>query len=420
MESRFIRWRDGVGTPSRIVIAGDFCPREENSADVAARAGEITAKVKPFFDAADHRVLQWECAVTQRDTPIDKSGPNHRCSPGCVAFAEALGVDSVLLANNHTGDYGAPGVEDTLAAFRSAGIATVGAGMDERSAAEPLRFEAAGRGFSLFNACEHEFGVAWGGHPGANAMDPFDLARRIRAEKATGRTVVTALHGGHEHFPFPSPRMRSLFRFFAESGSDAVFNCHTHCPLGYEIWKDVPIVCSPGNFYFPGRASSLPVWYIGYVPKFLFDDRGAFGLELLPYFDLKREIVPLEGDRAAAFFEYLEGLSAPLADDAELSRIFDAWSILSGLPMLNRIFGCVKPAAPLTERAGVTATLGLRNQFTCQSHDDLVRNTLLLAERYGLDRAREKTAFVEEARHPAWLRGTEAEQAVEAAAAPPR
>ena len=73
-----------------MAVAGDFCPREENCADLTARAFEITAPVKPFFDSADMKVLQWECTVTKQDTPIDKSGPNHRCYPECTVFAEAL------------------------------------------------------------------------------------------------------------------------------------------------------------------------------------------------------------------------------------------------------------------------------------------------------------------------------------------
>ena len=130
MNSRLIRWRGNAKeNEARVVISGDFCPREENCADVTARAGEITAKVKPYFDAAEFRIVQWECAVTKQDTPIDKSGPNHRCYPECVAFAEALGTDAVLLANNHIGDYGDPGVKDSLDTFRASGIRTAGAGM---------------------------------------------------------------------------------------------------------------------------------------------------------------------------------------------------------------------------------------------------------------------------------------------------
>ena len=417
MNSRLIRWRGNAERcEARVVISGDFCPREENCADVAARAGEITAKVKPFFDAAEFRIVQWECAVTKQDTPIDKSGPNHRCYPECAGFAEALDTDAVLLANNHIGDYGDPGVKDSLDTFRASGIRTAGAGMTPEEAAKPLYFKAGNIEIALLNACECEFGTAWNGSPGSNAMDPFVLAAQIKAEKAAGKRVIVALHGGHEHFPFPSPRMRSLCRFLADSGADAVYNCHTHCILGCEVRNGVPIVYSPGNFYFPNRPTSIPTWYLGYVPKFYFDAEGACALELLPYFNLKQEIRPLEGELFDAFFKYFDELSAPIADDALLGKIFDGWCALNGVSMLNGLFNHPKPAS-LTDREEVKKNLGLRNLYTCQAHNDLIRNTLFLMERYALKEAEAEIPRIRAARDPEWLKGTAVEEAVKAAAA---
>ena len=111
MTTRFIKLRNCRENNFSMVVAGDFCPREENCGYLIERIDEITAAVKPFFQTADLKLLQWECTVTRQDTPIDKSGPNHRCYPECAAFAPALGIDTVLLANNHTGDYGTPGIQ---------------------------------------------------------------------------------------------------------------------------------------------------------------------------------------------------------------------------------------------------------------------------------------------------------------------
>ena len=338
-----IQWRQRGDKQFSAAIAGDFCPREENCADLVARVREITAPVKPFFESADMRVLQWECTVTKQDTPIDKSGPNHRCYPECSVFAEALNIDTVLLANNHTGDYGDPGVRDTLDTFANMGIRTVGAGMNEAEAAKPLYVEYNGLKAALLNAAEYEFGMAYGDKPGSNALDPIRLAAQIKAEKAKNDLVIVTLHGGHEHLPYPSPRMRSWFRYFADCGADAVFNCHTHCPLGYEIYNGVPIVYSPGNFYFPNRPTSLPCWYIGYVPKFFFDKEGAYAMEILPYFNYKQGFRLPDEKESAAFFAYLDKLSAPIADEKELQKIFNAWCCSSGY--LSALFGREKPEA---------------------------------------------------------------------------
>ena len=329
MHTKQIQWRDVAGSELKITVAGDFCPREINSDDVAARAGEICAKIKPYFEASDLRLLQWECAVTEKDTPIAKSGPNHRCFPNALAFAEELKTDAVLLANNHTGDYGASGVEDTLKIFAARGIGTVGAGMTQTEAEAPLVVTRNGFRIGLLNAAEHEFGIASGNRPGAAGLEIPEFPARIRALKEQCNLVLVLLHGGHEHYPYPSPRLQKLCRFMAESGADAVFNCHSHCPCGYEIYRNVPIVYSPGNFYFPARPNSRPSWYIGYVPKFHFDRKGAFALELLGYYNRKQALKPFSGTEQEQFSAYLEKLNAPLDHPEELQSLFDAWCVIS-------------------------------------------------------------------------------------------
>lgn len=400
MNTRMIQWRQGEEKNFSVAIAGDFCPREENCADLTARAFEITAPVKPFFDGADVKMLQWECTVTRQDTPIDKSGPNHRCYPECAVFAQALGIDTVLLANNHTGDYGDPGVKDTLDTFKGLGIRTLGAGMNGEEAAQPLRLTQNGIKVSFLNAAEYEFGIASGSRGGSNALDPVLLASQIRAEKAAGNLVVAVLHGGHEHLPYPSPRMCSWFRFFAECGADAVFNCHTHCPLGYEIRNGIPIVYSPGNFYFPNRPTSLPCWYIGYVPKFYFDPQGAYAMELLPYFNYKAGLKLMDEEQSQAFFAYLDGLCAPIADKEALQKIFNSWSANSSY--FSSVFGRQKP--DFGKREEVAGSLGLRNLMTCQSHYDILRNDLLLMEQYQLTEAQKGMELIEKAQRPEFVK----------------
>lgn len=404
MQTKLIRWRESSGTELKICTAGDFCPREANSADAAERAEEICREIKPYFEDAAVRILQWECALTDKDTPIAKSGPNHRCFAPALSFAEALRIDAVLLANNHTGDYGAAGVEDTLNAFASHGIKTVGAGMTQAEAEAPLIVERDGLRIGLLNAAEHEFGIACGNIPGAAGLNILDLPRRIRDLKEKTDLVMVLLHGGHEHYPFPSPRLRQLCRFIAESGADAVFNCHSHCPCGYEIFNGVPIVYSPGNFYFPPRPASLPCWFIGYVPKFHFDRKGAFALELLGYYNYQKALKPLSGTEADQFFAYLDTLNAPLDKPAELQSLFDAWCVKSGVRGYLSSLRQTPSGTDFEGEENIRPWLVIRNLFSCESHHDLLRNSLLLIERGELHRAESRIPEIEALQNPPWVR----------------
>ena len=315
-----------------------------------------------------------------------------------------IACDTVLLANNHTGDYGAGGVKDTLDAFAKLNIRTVGAGMNAADAARPLRIKQNGLTVSVINAAEYEFGIAYDDVPGAYGIDPLQIAMDVKREKAECDLVIVTLHGGHEMYSYPTPRLRKLCRTMVDMGADAVFNCHTHCPLGYEVYNNVPIIYSPGNFYFPNRPTSLPCWYLGYLPKFFFDENGAFALELLPYLNYKEALTLLDEAQTEKFFAYLDELTSPIADEARLQKLFDAWCARSGLNgYFGQLFNRVIPES-FQVREGVKKNLGLRNLFTCQSHHDLLRNTLLLMERYQLEEAKELIPLINAAQNPEWVK----------------
>jgi len=49
--------------------------------------------------------------------------------------------------------------------------------------------------------------------PGANPLDIIDNVNQIKAAKATHDKVICIIHGGHEYYHLPSPRMQKQYRF---------------------------------------------------------------------------------------------------------------------------------------------------------------------------------------------------------------
>ena len=403
MKSRWIQWRESVSPVVKSAVAGDFCPREVNSEDTAARAKEIVSEIKPYFEDADLSFLQWECTVTSRETPIIKCGPNHRCFEPAAAAAKELGVDCVLLANNHTGDYDDGGVEDTLSTFRSLQIATVGAGMDQAEAEKPLLLEKNGLKIAVINAAEHEFGIACGKRPGAAGMNIMRISQEIRSLKKEYDIVLVTLHGGHEHYAFPSPRLKEMCRFFADCGASAVFNCHSHCPMGYEIYNGVPIVYSPGNFYFPPRPTSSAAWFIGYVPKFHFDKEGAFGLEILPYYNYKSRVALMNEEDSGKFFAYMDELCAPIGNDDLLQKYFNAWCVKDGFKGYLGILRAMPEGSDFAGAENIKSWMGVRNVLSCESHHDLLRNCMYLVEQGRTEQAAEAVEEILRFQNPEWV-----------------
>ena len=383
-----MQWRIPGASAHKILMAGDISPNSVNiGAILAVGAENIFGSVKPFFDAADLSIVQWEVPLAEAAdcAPIAKSGPNLVCDPRGAKLAAALGADVALLANNHIGDQGGKAVAATIRALEAAGLRTVGAGKNLAEAARPLRLDLGGLKLAIINAAEHEFGTATHTDAGSAPLDPCGIMETIRAERDAGYRVLVTLHGGHEYDPYPSPRMAKLFRMFADGGADAVFNCHTHCPEGVEVHNGVPVIYSPGNFYFPlwrENSKPRPTWFLGYLAVVGIDEAGAFSLELVPYRFSLEGVAPLEGGDRESFDRYMETLSRPLADMRELERLFDLWSMRSG-------FCYVRNSRKKADGAGLDFSdpetvgkfLPIRNTYTCESHCDMVGNFFRLAER---------------------------------------
>ena len=383
-----MRWRDPGKCVRKILLAGDVSPNTATIGDILdIGVDKIFADVKPLFDSADLSLVQWETplgADSDRD-PIPKSGPNLMCPPDGAEIMKYLGADVALLANNHIGDHGDKVVQKTIQILNGSGIRTVGAGRDLESARCPLVTDFGGFKLAVINAAEHEFGIATRHTPGAAPLDPPEIMAQIRAAREAGCRVLVVLHGGHEYDPYPSPRMVKLFRMFADGGADMVFNCHTHCPEGVEVYHGVPIICSPGNFYFPllgAIKNPLPTWFLGYLTVVGFDETGAFEMELIPYRFATERVSLLVGNDKANFDRYMATISRPLTDMEELERLFDLWSIRHG-------FNYIRGAMEQSREAGmdfsdpetVKKFLDLRNTYTCEAHCDMLGTFLRLAER---------------------------------------
>ena len=368
-----------------ILFAGDFCVRSEKTMELLRNGGadKIVKSLKPVFADSDIRVMQWETVCGMEGEPIPKSGPNLHNPEFCMDFAKALGIDITLLANNHTGDFGPEMAVKTKERLAEAGFKTVGVGKNLAEAAEPLYIEAADLKIAILNFCENEFGAAQADKAGTNPYGVLDIHQSICDAKNKADLVFLTMHGGHEQNPLPSPRMTKEFRYYAESGADLVYNCHTHCPEGVEVAGGVPIIYSPGNFFFPkselfgNSVESDTVWRTGYLSKFYCDESGVWAYELIPYRFTQEEIVLLTESAEDKFFDHINKISAPIKNAEELQRYFDGWCWRSGI---NSYLGVVQRGLPELTAENRNSYLPVRNLFSCESHNDLLKNSLRIIE----------------------------------------
>lgn len=111
---------------------------------------------------------------------------------------------------------------------------------------------------------ENEWASATETTAGANGMDLIDDVKTIQEAKQQSDIVFVIVHGGHEYYNLPSPRMQKQYRFYIDNGADLVVGHHTHCISGMETYKNKPIYYSLGNFLFT-NPSQYEDWYKGIV-----------------------------------------------------------------------------------------------------------------------------------------------------------
>lgn len=371
---------------ARVVVTGDCCPRAAGEKLVLdGKSADILEPVMDLFMGADLSIMQFETALTTKNTPIVKSGPNLKCDPGVVDLLREWGGDVALLANNHTGDFGPDVLMDTIDIIQSNGFKTVGAGANLDEAYKPVICDACGIKVGVLNVAENEFGSASFNKPGAAPLNPCLNIRQIMDLSQQVDVCMVITHGGNEHNPIPSPRVVDMSRAFATAGADIVINIHTHCPQGYEVFDDSLIVYSLGNFYFPWPADRAykpdDFWCNGYVASIDIDKEGCFAFRPVPVtFDATggKYVTTLTPAQNAAFYKYLDKISAPIADRLELQKYHECWAAMSYYTHFLREYPY--KAEDFEAPAPNPKLMPLRNIFTCEAHNELVKTYLRLVE----------------------------------------
>ena len=205
-----------------------------------------------FFRSADHVAANVEGALIDAVDDGSRGVFFHSMDPAAACLLEKIGADIWCIGNNHTMDAGREGVVSTRALAAQLGCRTIGAGLNEVEASQPIYLEEAG-GIGMFGvAYMAECIPATATEPGIFRWDDMAyIASRIAEVKARARWCVIVSHGGEEFTSLPSPYTRDRYLKYLELGADVVVAHHPHVPENYELFDDgKAIFYSLGNFIF--------------------------------------------------------------------------------------------------------------------------------------------------------------------------
>ena len=106
--------------------------------------------VSEAFQKADAVVINLECPLTERHTPVGKKFV-FRGKPTWAKALRQAGITHAALANNHTIDHGRDGLADTYHALRDADIVPLGYGKTVEEQTTPVIIRKGKLEVALFN-----------------------------------------------------------------------------------------------------------------------------------------------------------------------------------------------------------------------------------------------------------------------------
>lgn len=374
-----------------INIGGDvFLGRRIESIAVNNPSSLFDAKILEIFAKANFNILNLESPLTdaRKDQKLVKTGPNLKASPKTVGALGLLNINLLTLANNHIYDYDQIGLSDTFEICKRHNIATVGAGHTLEEASQIFFKKINEITLAIVNIAENEWCNANQNRGGANPLNIINNIRSINKARELADIVILIIHGGHELYYYPSPRMVELYRFYAEQGASVVVGHHSHCISGNEIYRGVPIFYGLGNFLFDNE-TDFEGWYEGILLNIQVNSQKAITCKFHPYKQCRNnfKIEPLEGSERNILEKKIKDINLIIADPDKLQKKFNVF-IRSQKAYLLSIFSTSYFFNNRYIRSSIRK-LGLQslflrssqlklilNYFRCEAHQDISTKVL--------------------------------------------
>lgn len=272
------------------------------------------ANVADALAAADVTIANVEAPLSDDDSePIPDKDVYLISRPAGIESLVASDVTFASLANNHSMDYSAPALKDTIDALDAAGIKHAGAGMTENEADQIAEVEVNGASIAFISWTDviPENFVAYGDNAGvASARLNMDAARKkVEQAKQTHDIVIVAMHWGIEYEDYTTASLQNdPAHELADAGADVIIGNHPHVIQGIEFYNDSLISYSQGDFVFDHYSEKTGETFI---LNFDISQDGISNVVATPVYLDDTYGIPsiVEGDHAQSILERLATIS---------------------------------------------------------------------------------------------------------------
>ncbi len=371
----------------KIGILGDFCLSFVDSTINFSKIVEDFSKSNILNELNNNtiNIINLEAPITNSNKMIEKTGPSLKNPEETIDIIKLMNVQICTLANNHIFDFGVEGLKDTLNICEKNNLKTVGAGLDLQQIYKPLIVEDNEVKVAIIAFAENEFNTIHLQEQGAgsNNLDIIEICSQIHNAKSKSDYVVLIAHGGHEEYHYPSPRIKKLYRFFIDSGADALIGHHPHVVQGFEEYKGKPIFYSIGNYFFPSSDNNKSNNEGFVVVLNILKD--SLDYSFLPYTQsINNFQVNLMGEeQKIEFMKSVESFSSIILNDSMLKKNWLDFVQSRKEVFFNSLFPLNPKIASRLIKYGLDKFfvpqkhfIKLLNLIRCESHRDILINSL--------------------------------------------
>lgn len=345
-----------------LIAGGDIAP-------VVQPVDRLAEEILPTLMEADFRLGQCERVYSSKGSytrwQTESKGTHSRLDPEFATIFKAAHIDVASVASNHSMDFGAEPLLDTIDMFQSWGIQVVGGGRTEEDARRPAVVETNGVRVAILSYCSvvrdgqqavgttpgiatlrartwYEVESSQPGTPPAVYTAPImdDLHRMeddVRAAKKIADAVVVSMHWGLHFIPKTICDYQPVMAHAAiDAGADVIIGHHPHMIKAVEVYNGKVCLYSIGNFLTTGNllhARPRAMWNLHWwdpfwdkgslyafpkdctyalLPKVTFTAEGAVRVALIPvHINRLAQPEPIAAgtDRFEEVLTYLEWVS---------------------------------------------------------------------------------------------------------------
>ena len=231
-----------------INITGDWTPLSEEASNLMVKK-KYYGNLLSYFEKGDLNITNMETVIDVKSRQFNKNALKFFNKPHVLNSLKHIDTNLVCLANNHIMDNGVNGLKNTIKYLRKYKIDHVGAEFSTSKIYKPFLFKKNKQKIAVINTSEgEEANEKYNNHIGSSDIESYRIIDQIRNFKSKGFLTILIAHAGVEYLPSPAPYIKEIYQNFVEEGADLVAGHHPHVPQGFEIYKNVPIFYSLGNF----------------------------------------------------------------------------------------------------------------------------------------------------------------------------